>query len=153
MEPFLRENNLGAMGRIPLILLINDDIIHNVILPMEQNLSLLRVLYPIAISVAFALAIGLSLLTMLQNAKNAAIMRALGKPKVRTQFTLCAEQLLVSVVGVLLGLVVLFIIGTAFEVTPFALAGMYIGGVIIGSAIGAFIISAKTPIDLLQVRE
>jgi len=153
VEPFLRDNTLGVQGAFPLLLMVNDDIIYDVILPMEQNLSLLRVLYPIAISVAFALAIGMSLLTMLQNTKNAAIMRALGKPKVNVQFTLCTEQIIVSITGVLLGLGVLFIIGTAVELTPFVLAGMYIGGIVIGSAIGAFIINAKTPIDLLQVRE
>jgi len=148
IEPFLGGNRFGTI-----ILAVNDDIIHDVILPMEQNLSLLRVLYPIAIAVAFALGVGMALLAMLQNAKNAAIMRALGKPKFKTQLTLCAEQIIVCFVGVLGALLGLIVFGAAFALTPFVLAGMYVVGVVLGSAVGAFVISAKTPIELLQVRE
>jgi hypothetical protein len=51
-------------------------------------------------------------------------------------------------------LAALLIIGVAaFEVTPLALAGLYFAGAVTGSAAGAFLISAKTPLELLQVRE
>jgi len=144
-------NNLG--GNVSLNLYINDDVIHNVIIPMEQNLSLLRVLYPIAIGVAFLIAIGLSLLTMLQNAKNAAIMRVLGKPRFASQAMLSSEQLMVNIGGILIGLLMLFITGSFLGFAPVFLAGVYFGGVVIGSSIGAFVISARAPLDLLQVRE
>ena len=152
VEPFVRENNVAGFN-VPLILLMDDDVLYNVILPMEQNLELLKILYPIAIALAFVLAVGITLLTMLQNAQNAAIMRALGKPKTKTQFMLSVEQVITCVFGVLLGLGLLFIVGITLEVTPFALTGIYIGGIVIGSVTGAFLICAKTPIELLQVRE
>jgi len=153
LETALYDNNLDVFGRFPLQLHIDDDVIYNVIIPMEQSLSLLRVLYPIAIGVAFVLALGLSLLTMLQSAKNAAIMRVLGKPKMISQIMLNVEQLMVYVVGIALGLFALLITGTFLGVTPLFLAGIYFGGAVIGSVIGAFVISMRAPLSLLQVRE
>ena len=154
-EPTLHSNNLGEWwgGSIPLMLHINDDVIYSVIMPMEQSLSFLRILYPIAIGVAFLLALGLSLLTMLQSAKNAAIMRVLGKPRSASQIMLCAEQLIVCISGILLGLLALIIFGGIIGITPFILAGMYFAGAVIGSVAGAFVISMRAPLDLLQVRE
>ena len=151
VTPALSSNSLRDM--LPLQLHVDDDVIHNVIIPMEQNLSLLRVLYPIAIGVAFILALGLSLLTMLQSAKNAAIMRVLGKPRLTSQVMLCTEQLIVCAAGVLIGLLVLLITGSFMGISPLALSGVYISGAIIGSVIGAFVISMRAPLDLLQVRE
>jgi len=153
VEPALRSNNLGSQGMFPLLLHVDDDVIHNVILPMEQNLSLLQVLYPIAIGLAFLLALGLSLLTMLQNAKNAAIMRVLGKPKLGSQVMMSVELFMININGILIGLLALFITGTFLGVAPVLLAGVYLVGVIIGSSVGAFIISMRAPLDLLQVRE
>ena len=206
VDSALYDNNLGQWGRFPLQLYIDDEVIYSVIVPMEQNLSLLRVLYPIAIGVAFLLAFGLSLLTMLQNAKNAAIMRVLGKPRMASQLILCTEQLVVYVFGVLVGLLALFVaqavtgaiphyfvvvyaggavifvilvgivmlngehivvclIGIAaglfalyttmatIGITPLYLAGVYFGGAVIGSVIGALVISMRAPLDLLQVKE
>ena len=153
MEPMLNNNLLGNLRFVPLLLHINDDVIHNVILPMEQSLSLLRVLYPIAIGVAFILAIGLSLLNMLQNAKNAAIMRVLGKPRLTSQALLWTEQLLVCATGVLIGLLMLFVTGTVVGIASLYLAAVYFGGAVIGTCIGAFVVSMRAPLDLLQVRE
>jgi len=150
--PPLGNNDLGVLGRATLLLHVNDDVIYNVVVPMEENASFLRVLYPIAIGVAFLLALGLSVLTMLQNAKNAAIMRVLGKPRVASQVMLTVEQLMVSVAGTLLGLVMLFVF-VAVSVAPLYLAGLYFGGAAIGSVVGAFVISMRAPLDLLQVKE
>jgi len=153
VTPALSSNNLGAQGLFPLQLHVDDDVIHNVILPMEQNLSLLRVLYPIAIGVAFLLAFGLSLLTMLQNAKNAAIMRVLGKPKLASQVMLCTEQLMIFISGALIGVLILVITGSFLGITHLLLAGVFVSGTVIGSIIGALIISMRAPLNLLQVRE
>jgi hypothetical protein len=154
IETPLAQNHLGMFaGSVPLELILEDDVIENVILPLERNLSLLKVLYPIAIGSAFVLALGLSLLTMLQNAKNAAIMRVLGKSKAVSQLALCMEQLLVCVTGIALGFIALTLTGVAAGITPLALAGVYFAGAVLGSALGAVVISAKPPLELLQVRE
>jgi len=150
----LVDNHLGFwVGSVPLELLVHDDILSAVIEPMERNLALLNTLYPISIVVAVVLGFGLSLLLMLMNIKNAAIMRVLGMPKTKTQFSLWLEQVIVCADGAIIGLIVLFVIGVGLSATPFALAGIYFAGATLGSAVGAVIITIKTPLDLLQVRE
>jgi len=154
VEVALTQNTLGILfGQQPLQLVLDDSVIHNVIIPMERNLSLLRVLYPIAIGAAFVLSLGISLLTMLQSAKNAAIMRVLGKTKGNAQFALIAEQLIVCVVGVTVGLLIMPLLSVPLWLTALSFAGLYLAGAFIGSLVGAIVISAKTPLELLQVRE
>ena len=143
----------SRLGTVQLELLVHDDILSTVVEPMEQNLALLRTLYPISIVVAIVLGFGLSLLIMLMNIKNAAIMRVLGIPKAKTRFSLWIEQVIVCADGAIIGLVVLIIIGVGLGAMPLALAGVYFTGAALGSAVGAFIISAKPPLELLQVRE
>jgi len=99
------------------------------------------------------LSVGLSLLTMLQNAKNAAIMRVLGKQKSLSQLVLIGEQVFASVLGVILGFAALLAINVYIDLTPLLLALLYFTGVVIGSFVGAIIINAKTPLELLQTRE
>ncbi|MCL2363906.1 MAG: hypothetical protein FWC71_04500 [Defluviitaleaceae bacterium] len=154
VELALTQNFLGRFfGQQPLELVLDDSVIHNVIIPMERNLSLLRVLYPIAIGAAFVLSLGLSLLTMLQSAKNAAILRVLGKTRANAQFALIAEQLIVCLVGVTLGLLIMPLLNVALGLIAVSFAGLYLAGALVGSFIGAVVISAKTPLELLQVRE
>ncbi|MCL2170142.1 MAG: ABC transporter permease [Defluviitaleaceae bacterium] len=151
----LTQNDLGRfVAPIPLELVLHDGELRMAIEPLESNLALMQLLYPIAIAVAAILSVGMSMLIMLQNAKAAAIMRVLGKPKGKSQLTLCGEQVFVTMTGVATGILALFVIGVAaFEPVPLGLAGMYFAGAVIGSAVGAFVISAKTPLELLQVRE
>lgn len=154
MEGQLAHNRLSIGGAMPLDMFMTDRELYNVIEPLEQNLSLMRILYPITIGVAAALSVGLSLLVMLQNAKNAALMRMLGKTNGKTQLTLGAEQILVIITGVVLGIVALLVIGVpAIAATPLILAAMYFAGAIIGAAVGAFLINNKTPLELLQTKE
>jgi len=150
----LAQNFLGRLlDVVPMELIINDEVITHVIIPMERNLSLLRVLYPIAIGAAFVLSLGLSLLTMLQGAKNAAILRVLGKTKSAAQVALITEQLIVCAVGVAAALLFMPIFNVVLGWSALSFAGLYLAGVLMGSFVGAVVISAKTPLELLQVRE
>ena len=147
-------NMLGRLVRpVPLELLIHDDIIQMVVEPMERNLALLRTLYPISIVVAIVLGFGMSLLTMLTGIKNAAIMRVLGLSRPKTLLSLWGEQVMVCVSGVAISLVTLHVIGVGVSMTPVMLAGMYMAGAALGGVLGALIISARSPLELLQVKE
>ena len=153
-EHFLALNAVWPAGNIELELIINDSILHNTIFPMEQNLALLQILYPIAIVVAAVLATGFAFLVMMQNAKNAAIMRVLGKTKPLTQIMLSGEQILLCIVGVILGMSALSAFGADItNAAPIILAAMYFICATLGSIIGAMVVSAKTPLELLQTRE
>jgi len=119
---------------------------------MEQNLSLLRLLYPIAIAVSVIIGAGLSILLMLQNAKNAAIMRVLGSVKKQTRVALWIEQLIVCLAGIVIGLAAVFILGWGASASVM-LAGLYLAGAVIGSVVGSVLVTSKPPLELLQVRE
>jgi hypothetical protein len=137
---------------VRLNLFLNDEELRIVVGSMETNLSLLRLLYPIAIALSVAIGAGLSLLLVLQNSKNAAILRVLGTTKRRTLAVVCAEQLLVCLFGLALGLCAVMILGWG-GVAALALAGLYLAGMIIGSVVGGAIITGRPPLELLQVKE
>ena len=131
---------------------LNDAEFRMVVIPLEENLSLLRLLYPVAKVMSFVLALGLSLLLMLQNAKNAAILRVLGMPRYKTRLNLCIEQVAVCAFGVAVGLVAVLVLGVGIA-TSGLLVGIYIGGALVGTVTGVVVISQKAPMELLQVRE
>ncbi|MCL2168949.1 MAG: hypothetical protein FWB74_02860 [Defluviitaleaceae bacterium] len=140
-------------GFVPLAVTINDSALRYVVGPMEQNLNLLEILYPIALTIAFILSAGLSLLLMLQNAKIAAILRVLGNTKTSTRLILILEQTVVCIFGIALGLVTLPIFGISFGTALAILIALYLSGAIIGATSGAISITNKSPLDLLQVKE
>jgi len=148
----LPSNNNAFIGHIPLVLLLDDDVFIHVVAPMEQNLSLLRVLFPIAVIVSVALAISLALLAMLFNAKRAAVERVMGITKQSAIVSFCVEQLMPFGLGLILGVLLLFIVGAISTLSLF-LALLLLAGSIIGSLVGAFIISLRSPLELLQVKE
>jgi len=131
---------------------LNDTEFRAVIIPLEENLNLLRILYPVAIVLSFILALGLSLLLMLHNAKIVAILRVLGAPRHKTRFNLGAEQFVVCIAGVAIGLLGVLVMGVGFT-TAMMLVGVYLAGAAIGTITGVLVISYKTPLELLQVRE
>jgi hypothetical protein len=139
-------------GWAPLGVLMHDEELRVVAGSMEQNLSLLGLLYPVAIAVSIAIGFGLVLLLMLQNAKNAAIMRVLGSTKRRTRAVLCTEQLIVCLLGIIIGLAAVTILGWSIGAAVM-LAGLYLAGTAVGSAAGSILVTNRPPLELLQVKE
>ena len=131
---------------------LNDAEFRTVVIPLEENLHLLRILYPVAKVMSFVLALGLTLLLMLQNAKNVAILRVLGSPRYKIRFNLCLEQLAVCIAGVAIGLAAVLVMGIGIG-TAGLLVGIYMAGAAVGTIVGVLVISYKTPLELLQVRE
>jgi hypothetical protein len=134
------------------LMVLNDAELTMVVGPLEENLNLLRLLYPVAMVVSFILALGLSLLLMLQNAKNAAILRVLGTPRCQTRFNLCTELLIISIAGAAVGFAAVLFMGVGIS-TASLLVGIYLAGALVGVFAGVLVISHKPPMDLLQVRE
>jgi len=138
---------------LPLRMTIDDDEFRQIVIPLEHNLELLEILYPIAIVAAVILGTGLSLMLMLQHTKNAAAMRVLGSTRRRIRVLLCVELLIVNIIGIVLALSVVPLLDLGFDEVFFRLAGVYLAGVIVGGIIGAIVVSRRTPLELLQVRE
>ena len=142
-----------AAGHMHLEVRVDDHILRSMVQPMERNLDLLRILYPIALGAALILASGLSLLLMLQNAKIAAILRTLGAGKSETRIMLCIEQLIVCIAGIALGMAIMPIFGISYGIMLALLVGLYLSGAVIGAVAGSVVISRRPPLELLQVKE
>lgn len=147
--------NHTRAGLEPLGFLLRDEELILIVSQLEQNLELLRMLYPIVLVTSLLVAIGSSLLLLFQNAKNAAVMRILGFSKRSTRRAFISEQLLLIFAGLLLGLGVLSFVGnrTSVDISTLLFAGSYVIAVFLGSLIGAISVSNRPPLELLQVRE
>ena len=142
-------------GPVHLTFTLWDEELLNVIQPLEQNLELLHLLYPIVLVVSLLIGIGLTLLLMFQNMKDAAVMRMLGVTKTQARSRLIKEQLLITGVGLLLGAVGLtFIVGGLdVDIRSILYIVFYFIAGLVGSTIGAVVISNREPLELLQVKE
>ena len=147
----------GTMARVnhmvPLEILLNDSYIRSVVMPMEQNLSLLRRILPVAVALSFVLMGGLALLLMMQRAKLIAVLRVLGSARAGTCVHMVAEQISVCFFGVAIGFMALSFSAIDIGANLIIIVALSLAGGIAGSAAGAFAISSRAPMDLLQVKE
>ena len=154
LEDIITSPRAVGLQHIFLDMLFMDEELRTVVGAMGQVLLLLELMYPMAVALAMIIGAGLSMLLMLQTAKNAAIMRVLGSTGQKTRIILCIEQLVVVLGGLILGLAVMIGFSWGFgPVELLVIAGIYLGGAVIGSVAGAVAVTAKPPLRLLQVRE
>ncbi len=125
---------------------------------LEKNLSLLQVLYPVVIGVSVLIGAGLCFLLLLQATREAAILRVLGTTRTAVRLALIIEPLILSILGVMLGLgISRFIVdelGSLHRLFHYWSAPACTWpGFLAGSVIGAISVTNKKPIELLQVKE
>ena len=151
MEDLVRRHR----GQIHLTFTLWDEELLEVVQQLEQNLSLLQLFYPIVLVVSLLIGIGLSLLLMFQNMKDAAVMRMLGLTKAQVRSRLIGEQMLIVGMGLLLGAGGLIFImgGINVDIRTILYIFFYFVAVLIGSTLGAVTISNREPLELLQVKE
>jgi len=134
-----------------------DGELQQVIVPLDKNLQLMTILYPITLILSVIIAAGISMFLVLQNAREAAIMRVLGMDRWWASAMLSVEQILVSLSGLTIGFVILLLLQdkTAESLTSIYLicGGLYLVGSAIGAIITANIVTNRMPLDLLQVKE
>ena len=118
---------------------------------LEQHAMLLELLFPIIAVISAIIGAALAMLTMLQNAKNAATIRVLGMSMLKTQLMLWVGQMLICIVGALLGLLLTVAIGSQVDLILVAMP--YVVGALVGATAGAIIITSRAPLDLLQVKD
>jgi hypothetical protein len=157
MEESLQENriqiNEWVIHTFPLQMTINDDEFRMIVTPMEHNLALLELLYPIAIAAVVVLGFSMSLILMSQQAINSAVMRVIGSTKLRIRVLLIIELMLLTVTGVAVALVLMPLLNMGFSHAFLYIAGLYLAGVFAGGVLGAVLVSRRQPLELLQVRE
>jgi hypothetical protein len=154
MDVLLANYNKRAL---PLKMVYWDEELRSVVQPLEKSLSLLQVLYPVTVIVAVLIGLGLSLLLVMQSARDAAILRVLGIPsgQVRGMYTI--QQLLLSLFGVFMGLAGVAILrneATALlEKQLIFGVVLFLGGALLGAMFGVYLTTNKNPLALLQVKE
>jgi hypothetical protein len=137
-----------------LILHLHDEELRAVVMPLEENLVLLQNLYPIAISLLVVIALIFYMILILQNAKNAAIMRVLGMTKKDSRLTLWLKNMITCSLGLLMGLFIVLLLNWGFGVSStLSLMGLFFISSALGSVLGAILITNRAPLDLLQVKE
>jgi ABC-type antimicrobial peptide transport system permease subunit len=144
-------------GGFPLRMVFWDEELRTVVAPLEKNLSLLEVLYPVTVAVSVLIGAGLCLLLVLQAVREAALLRMLGTTKTKVRAMLTSEHLLLSLIGVILGIVVLIFVrkdpGTLLRGPVIFAASLYLIGALVGAILGAISVTNKKPLELLQVKE
>ena len=147
----------GHAGTIALIFLLWDGELTNVVEPLEKNLHLMAVLFPVTVAVSVLIAAGLAVLLIFQTAKTAALLRILGTTRARARAMLCWEQLVLCLVGLALGLGTLVIlrrdVSAVLAGTAMLSAGLYLGGVLAGALFSSISVTNRMPLELLQVKE
>lgn len=144
----------SGAGLVELSLVLRDSELRQVVEPMEKNINLMKLLYPIVNIVSFLIAGGLAMLFMLQRRREAAILRVLGVGRTSVRLTLASELLILNLAGVLLGLLSVFAVaGSGNTISSTVAAGAYFLGGMIGLVAGCILITGARPLELLQVKE
>ena len=147
----------SGAGTGDLRFMIWDEELKVVVSQLDKNITLLKVLYPVVIAVSVLIGAGLCFLLLLQATREAAIMRVLGTTRTAVQLALIIEPLILSIGGVIIGLVISRLLWTASGLVPtvplLSGAGLYLAGVLVGLVIGTISVTNKKPIELLQVKE
>ena len=147
------EDIIGRPGESLLQLIMTDHELHTLVGIARQTLTLLELIYPLAVVTAIIIAVGLGLLLMLQNAKIAAVIRALGASRGKVVLMLLSEHLIVCLVGVAAGVLVLALLSAHLDARLAYMLLLYISGVLIGAISGLIVIIRRTPMGMLQVKE
>ena len=136
------------------ILDIHDSELRFTVQTMEENVALLWLLYPVVVIISLMIAAAASLFLTLQNTKNVAMMRVLGVTRKKAGLILWVEQIILSLIGLTVGLVLLSALGWGFHILAlFEVAILYLASAMIGSIIGIIMIVRQAPLELLQARE
>ena len=117
---------------------------------VHRMAGVLNTLYPIALGVALLLGGVLPGLMVLQNSRETAILRVLGMSRRRVCAMLTGEQVLLCILGLILGVAAAFFLGAGWELTY---PGLHLAVCLIGSIIFAWVSTGKDLLSLLQAKE
>ena len=129
----------------------------NVVEPLERNLSLLEILYPITFILAVILAGILSFMMVFRRSIDIAILRILGVKSKEVRWNLFRENMVLVTIGILLACGL--IIGITTNTYPIGMdkyiivIGGYLLGTVVGLILGIGKVTNKKPLDMLQVKE
>ena len=115
--------------------------------------ELLNALYPAAVAAAIAIGAFFCVLVIFQTQKDVAVMRVLGTSKYKTCAVLVAEQVVLSAVGLVIGIFIMTAINRQLTWQELVLVIAYICSVVIASTISSTAVTRKSVLKLLQTKE
>ena len=134
----------------PLFFALDDHLLQEVIVPLEQSITLMQTLYPIILALSGLIAAGLTALLLLPLMKEVATMRALGATRKLVMLMLILEQQSLCLLGLGVGG---FISILAFGWVNFLGALLYLLGCLSAAIVFSIILVKRKPLELLQVKE
>ena len=134
----------------PFILILNDQVLQEVVGPLERNIAMMAGLYPIVLGLSGLTAIALTILLMLPLIKTQAVMRTLGKSKKSTFSLWLGEQLSLCILGLAVGVLISYL--AVGGVNVFGILFYFLGN-LLGATLFMMIIMRRKPLELLQLRE
>ena len=124
---------------------------------LEKTLWLLKDAYLVAIFAAIIICVFLCCLVVIQSSKEASIMRSLGTTRKIVCSLLLLEQVFLNLVGLIFGALVFLLISNKevlrIEKQIYSYALIHIGAIMVSSIICSMLVTNKSPLKFLQVKE
>lgn len=141
-------------GSLPLSFLLWDEELREAIGPLNENVKVLELLYPLVLLLSALTAAGLTALLLVQRTKTAALLRVIGVSRIQARWMLGTELLLPALIGECVVVLVLMKLFPMVSTGSMAEgAAIYILGAIVGALLGVYMVTRKRPLELLQVKE
>lgn len=153
-DELMEENSESFL--LPSDMVVRDEELMNVVRPLEKNISMLEVLYPVLQAVAILASALMCLLFALRSAQETAVLRLLGTTRNAAAVMIVTERLLLSIIGIGAGVLATLLIlrGDSLSVMSVVLnMVLCLAACLIASVAGALIVIRKKPMDLLSVKE
>ena len=134
-----------------------DEELINVVEPLEKNLSLLEVLYPITFILSIIIAGILSFIMVLRRTLDVAILRVLGVKEKEVRKSLFMENIILTLIGIFISTIIMILITLGSYSIPLVKYASIIGGYLLGTIVGLILaiekVTSKKPLEMLQVKE
>ncbi|XCP86754.1 hypothetical protein ABXS75_08175 [Roseburia hominis] len=139
-------------GSVDLTIFVYDEELRKVVQPLDESIRLMERLIPLTFVISLVTAAGLSIVFLLQNKKEAAIMRCFAMNKRKTIFFFGAEQMFTVLLGLAIGSVLLAVrMGDVLSASKgLVFAAAYFVSSIAGAVLGGMICTSYDIGNLLR---
>ena len=143
-------------GTQDLSLLLWDEELKQVVKPLEQNVRLMSVLYPVTAVLSVIIAAGIAALLVMQAAHETALLRAVGLKRRRVLIMNIVQMAIPCLVGIIIGFASVLILrndSTSALSIGAICAAAYLAGAVVGAMAASLAVLKRRPMQLLQINE
>ena len=145
-----------SAGEFELSLLLWDEELKQVVKPLEQNVRLMSVLYPVTAVLSVIIAAGIAALLVMQAAHETALLRAVGLKRRRVLIMNVVQMAIPCLVGIIVGFAAVLILrndSTSALSIGAICAAAYLAGAVVGAMAASLAVLKRRPMQLLQINE